>query len=520
MSYIKYLKNSVPQNGSKLLVRIWLWVIIVCLLVLFTFLYAAHRDVKRLYGDYTEKVEHRLFRPYSGAIAITNVSVLAEDSQEFLNNKTILIKQGYISGILDGIPTLDPVLEIDGSGKYLVPGFIDSHTHIMHSENDLLLYLANGITQIRELAGSQSQLYLRDEINAGRLAPTMYVASPQLDTDSFWFGLYRDFTRFSHNVYDPNRAIEDVKDFAKQSYDAIKLYDLNVETYRAINQVARQMNIPTVGHLPNDMVLDDLAVTQQLEIAHIEELVKLLIRDFGSIRQQGVDDFRAYVTQRSNKIAEDLAKNGIAVHSVLWFMESLERQFVDLHGLLSEIELEYANPGIVEGNEYAGLGWLPGQNRFQMQEFESQDDNLFLQKFWQARKDAHHILLKAMIANKVTILVGTDSNADLVVPGFSLHDELIALNRAGLSPEETLKAATSDAADIIGSKTGKIKVGNIADLVLLNGNPLLDIGHSSNIDAVVTQGRYLDRQLLDNMLAAVLHANDNSRQVNIDIYRK
>ncbi|MCL1035949.1 amidohydrolase family protein [Shewanella submarina] len=495
-----------------------LWLGAVSLTLVVLFIYSAHGDIKKLYGADTQLVDSSQFMPTDGPLLIRNVSILSPNGEQMLPATDVLIEDGKIAAIGDDIVAPKKLFEVDGAGKFLIPGLVDSHAHVMHSENDLLLYLANGVTHIRELAGSEKHLALRDEIGAGRLGPRMYVASPQLDTDGFWLGLYRDFTRFSRNVYDPETAREVVWELDRKGYDAIKLYDLNVETYRAINAEAGIAGIPTLGHLPVDMDLDELSSTGQQEIAHIEELVKLLLRDFGSVRQQGTDAFRDFAAERSDRIAKDLAGNQIAVHSVLWFMESIERQFDDLENLLGEVRLEYANPGIVEGNQYAGFGWLPERNRFRRDDADSVEENELLMDFWQARKDAHHLLLKAMIANGVVLLAATDSNADLVVPGFSLHDELQSLNQAGMSIPEVLKSATSHPADLMNSNAGYIEEGKRADLVLLNKNPLVQMGNTRSIEAVIVNGRYLQRKQLDAMLQSVKEANNRSREMDIGHY--
>ena len=101
----------------------------------------------------------------------------------------------------------------------------------------------------------------------------------------------------------------------------------------------------------------------------------------------------------------------------------------------------------------------------------------------------------------VRILAGTDMPW-LVVPGFSLHDELILLVKAGLSPAEALRSATLDTAEFLGlqSSVGTVETGKLADLVLLDANPLEDIHNTQRISGVFLQGRYYNRQALDGLL--------------------
>jgi hypothetical protein len=102
----------------------------------------------------------------------------------------------------------------------------------------------------------------------------------------------------------------------------------------------------------------------------------------------------------------------------------------------------------------------------------------------------------------VRILAGTDGGDSFVFPGFGLHDELEELVKAGLTPAEALRAATWSGAEFLGvtSRHGSVEPGRMADLVLLEANPLEQIGNTRNIRAVILGGRYFDRALLDAML--------------------
>ena len=124
-----------------------------------------------------------------------------------------------------------------------------------------------------------------------------------------------------------------------------------------------------------------------------------------------------------------------------------------------------------------------------------------------------------MVRRGVKIVAGTDSGGNLVVPGFSLHDELASLQRGGMSTSQALASATRVPAELMRSNAGWIAAGRRADLVLLNKNPLVAIENTKTIESVILNGRVFTREQLDAMLAAVVQANDNSRKINIDQYR-
>lgn len=493
-----------------------------------------NRTVNRIYGGETQIVDPGQFQVDSQPIAITRVSVLSPDGTEMLADRTVLIRDGKIASISRGDDVPQGVSLIDGNGKFMIPGLVDSHVHLQRSPNDLLLYVANGVTQIRSMGGSDSDLELREEINNGRIGPRLYVSSPSMNSAEgfsaagpipawipesvvIWFieNVYN-----THSTASAEEAENDARLFIERGYDGIKLYGfLNTESYRAILDVAEELKVPTVGHLPDTMPLSELRITHVGEIAHIEELVKALLNEFGSFNSQGGRAFLEFVESRKDEIAADLVANDIAVHSTLRFSESIGDQVFDLEAAIADTPLEYANPGIVEGSAPLEFGWLPGNNKFEAYAGDTPEEIASNRGFWVAREEAHRILLRAMVEAGVTTLAGTDANGWLSVPGFSLHDELRSLHRAGMTTAQALHAATAAPAGRIDSNAGVLDVGRRADLVLLDRNPLVDIENTSTIDAVVLNGRFLDRVRLDAMLDAVKAANAASRSFDLSLYQ-
>ncbi|WMS86826.1 amidohydrolase family protein [Pleionea litopenaei] len=501
----------------------WLLGLIACAVVFASgYLVWFKNGVNFIYGAHTEQVDHSAFSTVPELTAITGVSILSPDGKSMLENRTVVIDQGEIVSIVkNGVAPVQARV-IDGRGQYLIPGLVDSHAHTLKSPNDLLLYIANGVTHIRDLGGPEERLALRKEIDQGRVGPRMFVSSPPIDSMGLIEGAFWELITFHKNTRSVEHAKQLVKEYAEQGYDAIKIYHLDMPTYRAVNKLAAELKVPTTGHFPLSMDLSELADTQQREVAHLEEIVRILIREFGSINKKGPVAFYAHVEARSDAIIDDLLANDIAVNSVLWFMESIHDQFSDLDAALKDVEIEYANPGLVEGTKDSDefkVGWLPTYNQFEAVNDPVSDQYKKNDTFWRAREKAHHILLKAMIRRDVNIIAGTDAGANLVVPGFSLHDELSSLNRGGMTPAQTLATATANPAKLMKSNAGIIEEGRRADLVLLNKNPLEDINNTRSIDTVIANGRVYPREILDAMLKAVKQANEKSRKLNIDGYR-
>jgi vacuolar-type H+-ATPase subunit F/Vma7 len=182
------------------------------------------------------------------AIIFRNVSVVPMDSERVLPNQTVVVKNGNIIAIGEAERLAIPAnaVVIDGSGKYLLPGLADMHVHT--DPSDFPLFLANGITTVREMNGSADHLKWRTQLASGELlGPRLFVASTMIAGEK---------QRYRHVlVSNPNEAAKVVKEFAEQRYDFIKVYNgLSREVYDQIIQTAREAKIPVVGHIPKQLV--------------------------------------------------------------------------------------------------------------------------------------------------------------------------------------------------------------------------------------------------------------------------
>lgn len=478
--------------------------------------------VHRIFGGYVERVDPGAFRVERARIAITGVGVLSPDGENMLEDRTVVIEGGRIVSVEEGSRPIDAARLVDGRGKFLIPGLVDAHVHLRKQPNDLLLYVANGVTHVRHFSGTEADLEMRREIENGRIGPRLYVTSPLLFTAGPVSGWFAEFTEPRFNVRRAADAEAVVRTMAAAGYDALKTYaDIDLDVYGAINRAAAEIGMHTVGHLPAGLRLEELAVTEQREIAHIEELVKPLQIEYRASggRDYG-NEFPEFVAGRADAIIDDLLANDITVNSTLWLMEAVGQQAFDLKAALRALPLEYANPAMVEGSPYVpAVGWLPGRNQFESPSDSSPETRARIERSWEARAEAHRVLHRRMVERGVRIVAGTDATSHLVIAGFSLHDELESLVRNGMTPAQALRAATATPAALMGSDAGAIKPGRRADLVLLSGNPLDDIENTTSIEAVVVDGRLLDRKMLDRMLAAVREAHAASRKFDLRAYQ-
>lgn len=481
--------------------------------------YLANQNMVQIYGGNTEMVDYDKFSTPNKAVCINNVNILSPDGNAFIPNQTVCIENGVIISIDSISQKSKDVTNINGEGKFLIPGLIDSHVHLFKSPNDLLLYVANGVTEVREMIGEEDHLKWREEIRDGRIGPDMYIASPRLGSFGLIEGWWMKWTQGFNNIRDAKEAESMVKQYASEGYDAVKVYSyLNKESYEAINKVAISEGLDVVGHVPFSLELTDVLNSNQSELAHLEEVMNAFRREFGKFdNQEGANNFLAYVEKRSKEIAPELIENDISITTTLWLTKSFVRQKFELQKVLEEVELVYENPGISEWDKMIpqGLGWLPEVNRYKLSENLTAEDKSWLKIFWYTYGHACQVILKNLSAAGVDIMAGTDTNLPPTVPGFSLHDELITMNNAGMSTSQVLQSATSIPANWLGSNTGKIKQGNKANLVILEENPLENIANTRKINTVFLNGRILDRTLLDKMLESVKTANDSSRKKDI-----
>lgn len=514
-------------------------VLIILLMISFNIMFS--RGIDQALGGQTKIADYSQFLVDADATAITGISVLSADGTQMLPNRTVILANKKIVSIAADADVPDGVRMIDGRDKFLIPGLVDSHVHLHRSPNDLLLYVATGVTQIRSMNGSIQDMELKREIDNGRLGPHLYVSSQSMNSrdgfgstldgmspswmpDSIFFSFFEAASN-SQVSKDSKEAAKNARAFIQNGRDGIKLYGfLTMESFRAILDVAEELDVPTAAHIPDAMSLDELRTTKLQEIAHIEELVKALQREHSALTDQDDLSYLDYVESRKEQIASDLFENDVAVHSTLWFIESFDDQIYNLEDKLKQIELEYANPGIVEGNWVAAAGmapagWLPGTNRFETWAGHTPEEIAGSKEYWNGYIGAHHVLLRAMIDAGTTVLAGTDTGGWLVVPGFALHDELQTLQLRGMTPAQALRTATSAPAERIRNNAGIIQPGRRADLLLLNENPLEDIANTRSIDTVILDGEVFDRAQLDSILEAVKSANAQSRQVDINEYQ-
>lgn len=403
-------------------------------------------------------------------LALERVALVPMDRERVEPDRTVLIADGRIRWIGPSadarIP--DEAVRIDGRGKFLVPGLVDVHVHV--AAEDLPLFVANGVTTIREMNGSPAHLALREEIGSGRRAgPTLFVASTLLT------GVEQPWRHVL--IEDPARAASVVRSAVADGYDLIKVYDgLGPDAYGSLMAEAGRAGVPVGGHIPEAVGLDEVLASGQREIAHVEQIARAVT---------GHDPDPSVIDETARRLAE----RGVWVVPTLAVIRRLTLQSTpEVQALLDSPEMAY-----VDSSTY---GWWTSLRR---------PGGPAAPRPMATRIAAFYdAMVAALDRHGVPMAAGTDTPNPFTVPGFSLADEVVALERAGLTRFAALAAATRRAAELLGGagEFGTIAVGKRADLVLLDANPLDDLAALRAPVGVVLRGSWLSRATLDDLLAA------------------
>lgn len=404
-------------------------------------------------------------------IAFISVNVVPMDKERILAEQTVITKNGRIVkiGATSRTKVSPKALIIDGRGKFLMPGLTDIHVHL-NDEDELLLYIANGVTTVLNMRGAPQHLQWRAEIAKGeKLGPAIYTAGNTIDGDP-------PLNPRNTVVTTAQKAEEVVAEQAKAGYDFIKVYsNLSPEGYNGIIAAAKRHKIRVVGHMPTAVDTERILGSGQSAVAHVEEFYYSF---FKRIPDESKIPYIATVTK----------KNNVWVMTTIYSIENIIRQVEDLDSLLSEPEMRFVPPAILED-------WKRPNNPFAGRTAAFLAKNKTMYPFLKK-------LTKGFQQAGVKLLTGTDSSFPASIPGFSLHLELERLVEAGLTPFQALTASTKNASEFLSKKDdfGTVAIGKRADLILVNGNPLEDITNAKRRTGVMICGRWLTEVHLRKML--------------------
>ncbi len=430
-----------------------------------------------------------------GQYYLSHVNIVDVEQGVIIEDRTVEVRGNRISAISGDVASVGETV-YDCSGKYLIPGLWDMHIHDGGDDSSnrfeyVPLFLANGVTGIRDMWGSDEVLKLKKDIEAGRfVGPRIIVGSPIVDGEKSMFPTTLRATT-------EKQGIHLVDSLADAGYDFIKIYSLiRAPVYMAIAYECKRRGIPLEGHLPIEIGLEQAVDAGQRSFEHAFGINRYLTgREAASIEWghhyldtvHSTRDVQHMVRieplgitekdfQLSPPMLEKMVKGRVAVVPTLTLAQG--RSIVGDSMVKRTKGLEYLSARFV--NYWKG----------QAPAFPEE----FVRDFGAAAR--------YLMNQGVLILAGTDVNNPFCVPGFGLQQELVNLHDAGLTNLQVLQTATINPARFLymEKETGTVTAGKLADLVVLDDNPLMEIRNTQKISAVIVDGKYFSKEDIGRML--------------------
>lgn len=440
-------------------------------------------------------------------IVIRRVSVVSMKSLRVDKKRDVYLKNGKIWKIekSGGGKITDGFQIIDGAGKFLMPGLRDSHVHAWDASLFFPVFLANGITGIRDMGGVlEPYLEWREKARADAnfLMPKTFIGGMILNGTASNAPFFLD-------VRTAEEGRRQVRELKKRGADFIKVYSLLApEVYAAIADECRLQKITFAGHVPFGVSATEASEKGQKSLEHL--------RGFSIASSTNESDLRnelvklAAPAQKSEKFDFPLTKKAYDFEDDAALDSFDPKKFEKLAKVLKKNNT-YVSPTLV----VLRGAWRRDEAKFRADEnlkyFPEYVRNLIVpaelptaeKRAADEKRFARDLeIVKILHRAGVKIIAGTDVPNPYALPGFSLHDELeLYVSSGAMSPFEALETATVNAANFIGAAhdAGIVEPGNVADIILLDANPLENIANTRRISAVFLDGRFLPKEKLTKL---------------------
>lgn len=411
----------------------------------------------------------------SQAVALTNITVIDVARGAARSGMTVLIRDGRIARIQTAEELIaEDAEEFEGLGKFVIPGLWDMHVHLSSAkESALPVLVANGVTGVRDLGSDLAEIDgWRAQIRGGRrIGPRIIRCGPMLNGQSF-----NPYQLVAEN---PEQARGVVRALKFVGVDFIKIHRrLPRDAYFAVIEEADAHGLSVVGHIPITVRPEEASDAGQL----VEHVTTLFEGTFSS----GVDPpalfqaIRKFRQEGAGDLFARFARNGTPVTPTLGAWSFL----IEYESQLADPRIQFMAKSLREE-----LKRSPPMTAEQV-------------PHWTRLYEEYRQVVALLSGSGVRLMAGTDLS-NWLIPGFSLHRELASLVDAGLTPLQALQSATLNPAIVhdLEGDFGSVEVGKVADLVILDANPLEDISNTERIAGVVLGGRLLNRKELDLLLS-------------------
>jgi hypothetical protein len=419
------------------------------------------------------------------AIVIDNCSVFDSEAGQMVDGRTIVIRGERIESVVaTGEPVSVPAeaRRIDGRGKFAIPGLIDAHVHVVHildfaqvtGDEVLPLYLAAGVTSIRSTGDEivAATLVARHAQRHPESSPRLFTCSPLIDADP---PIHRDIGR---GVTDPAQVPALIDELSRWDVTTLKIYArTGPEVGKAVIDEGHRHGIFVTAHL--GAYSAQQAVADGVDgLEHIWSVFNYVIPPEITSQpgHRGRVDFDTPVCE---SLIAELVKHKVMVDPTLTVFRNMI--------LLPDVPEVHDHPDNALVPQRLRDFWPVYLQRTGCpQGGPLEDRQREFAKFQELTGKLHRA--------GVPLLVGTDAPEPQCTPGFSLHQEMELMVGSGLSPAEVLSAATLNNAKALRQQEeiGSIAAGKVADLVLLDADPLEDIRNTRKIGAVIHRGHVAD----------------------------
>lgn len=444
---------------------------------------------------------------------IKNVSIVDVVTGEVAANQFVLIEQSRITKIdTTHITASDDALIIDGTGNYLIPGLWDMHTHSnQHSEwLHHPLYIANGITGVRDMSGqlnekdsywvgSKERLQWNKELENNTRVTPRYVlqSSYQMDGEK---AIPEDARNF-FKLQNPSQVDSLLQFYKNEKVDFIKVYQqLPKDTYKTLALKAPKYGLHLAGHKPMFLSLEEAVNLGQRSFEHGRIFMYECFPEADSLKK--TTNWKQYFSKSKAKIVQQF--DSVQAKTLMRLMQQEKAYWTPT---LQTLKFE-ANAHKNEFTDNENLKYVTKVRRQLWWKYDTdhtKEKNLerkgisVSEQFYEASKKQ----VSMAHSMGVPIMAGTDVTDSYVFAGFSLHDELYELTSSGLTNLEALQSATMVPATYSNAieDYGTIEIGKKADLVLLNKNPLHDIKNTKSTKGVLLNGVYYDEEKLIELKA-------------------
>lgn len=455
----------------------------------------------------------KTFAQHQADLIIKSATILDIKTGSVIPNKAIAIKDGTITAVFDvkKLNQYHAAQILDAQGKYVMPGLWDMHMHfgggdslITENKNLLPLFLAHGITTIRDASAdiSPSVLSWRSAIQQGTLeGPTIFTSGPKLEGyNSVWLG--------DIEVGTPEEVRLALDSLQKLKVDFVKITDntLKPDLFLESIRQARTRGFRVSAHIPYALTMEQIAAAGLTSVEHLSYALKAGSKAEKEISAEiaagtlkgkafNVKVMDTFDEQAAMATYRNMAKHGMYLTPTLSLSYILA--YFDQDNHQQDSYLQYIGKGLQKTYE--------GRVKRVLQ--DDAEAIIFRKKLFEKTAATLPLLQKA----GVKLMAGTDAGYlnSYTYPGIGLHKELELMVKYGLTPLQALQASVINAPAFLGKTNyGSLEQGKIADVLLLDENPLQQISATQKIFAVVVKGKVLERTQLDAMLDVVKKKNN------------